>query len=294
MASTAPEPSAASIEIDPFSRRPVRPIRMIKAEADLREFHRWAGSRRLISRNVFDEGYAMHCLLTETFGELAPKPFRLIAPRGKGVTRGTLYGYAQADAEELQELSERFADPQQAKILPADSIQSKPMPDRWKAGLRLGFEVLARPVVRSRNVAANPADTLHLAVARRPRGLNRGKDVEIDAFQYEAAALGKGEMTRTREDVYADWLRKQLYEHGRAHLEEARLHSFQRTRAVRRRQGPAVEGPSALIRGSLIVGERDERSHRSFGHILRRGVGRHRAYGYGMLLLRPPKPAGGI
>ena len=59
------------------------PLQMIRAEIDLPSFHRWAGSRRMISRNVFDEGYAMHCLLTESFGERAPKPFRMMTPRGR-------------------------------------------------------------------------------------------------------------------------------------------------------------------------------------------------------------------
>ena len=38
----------------------------------------------MISRNVFDEGYAMHCLLNESFGERAPKPFRMITYRAAG------------------------------------------------------------------------------------------------------------------------------------------------------------------------------------------------------------------
>ena len=53
---------------------------MVRADMDIREFHRWVGMRGLISRGAFDEGFAMHCLLVESFGELAPRPFRVIIP----------------------------------------------------------------------------------------------------------------------------------------------------------------------------------------------------------------------
>ena len=52
---------------------PCADILMVRADIDLNAFQRWAGSRQLIRRDVFDEGFAMHCLLTETFGELAPQ-----------------------------------------------------------------------------------------------------------------------------------------------------------------------------------------------------------------------------
>jgi CRISPR system Cascade subunit CasE len=38
-----------------------------------------------------------------------------------------------------------------------------------------------------------------------------------------------------------------------------------------------------LLRGELTVADPD-----AFSALLARGVGRHRAFGYGMLLLRPP------
>ena len=57
---------------------------------------------------------------------------------------------------------------------------------------------------------------------------------------------------------------------------------FQRTRAVRKRQSRYSEGPDALMRGVLTVTD-----GQAFAELLARGVGRHRTYGYGMLLLRP-------
>ena len=98
-------------------------LQMIRAEVSVRDFQHWMGTRRLQ-----DPDHAMHCLLTECFGDLAPKPFRLIAPRG-GAT-GCLYGYGTVGAVELRDAAAVCADPLQARILPAaDSMDSKPMPD---------------------------------------------------------------------------------------------------------------------------------------------------------------------
>ena len=149
----------------------------------------------------------------------------------------------------------------------------------------------ARPPRRP--LAGNRRDDFE--VGESPRGggaaseYERGaKTVEVDAFQYESAHLGKNEMERSRACVYKDWLRKRIESRGGAELEDASLQSFRRTRAVRRLRGPASEGPAALMRGTLVVGDDPAK----FAELLRCGVGRHRAYGFGMLLVRPPKPAG--
>ena len=239
-------------------------LQMIRADLDIREFHRWAGIRGLISRAAFDEGFAMHCLLVESFGELAPKSFRVIIPSRRGKRIGTLYGYVRCTADDLQDAAATYADPQQVKILLSSRIDTKPMPTAWQPGKRLGFEVLVRPVIR------------------RARGSDRaGK--ECDAFQAEAERHGKGEMPRSREEVYADWIRERLESRGGARLESARLELFQRTRAIRKLHDRPSEGPHALMRGTLTITNPVE-----FGSLLANGIGRHKAYGYGMLLLRPP------
>ena len=242
---------------------------MIRADIDLRSFYRWAGSRGMISRNTFDSGFAMHCLLTESFGrDLAPKPFRVIIPRNRNHAPGTFYAYSTSPAEELRDTAQTFACPLQSKILPPSSIDGKTMPDTWRTGQRLGFEVLIRPVVRCA----------------------RGSEMagkERDAFQVEAECHAKGEMPRTRENVYADWLSSRLTQRG-ARLEEARLRSFQRVRVVRKLRKHAPEGPDAVMQGTLEVTDPAE-----FAKLVADGVGRHRAYGYGMLLLRPPSRLAG-
>ena len=104
---------------------------------------------------------------------------------------------------------------------------------------------------------------------------------ERDAFLMQA--LDETTETRSREAVYQDWLRERLARCGGATLESATLQSFQRTRAVRKQRARYSEGPDALMRGNLVVTDGE-----AFAELLSTGVGRHRAYGYGMLLLRPP------
>lgn len=240
-------------------------LQMIRADIDIREFHRWAGARGLISRAAFDEGFAMHCLLVESFGELAPKPFRVITPTTRGKRTGTLYGYAPCHAGDLRDAAATYCDPLQAKILPASRIDSKPMPSEWQSGKRLGFEVLLRPTIR------------------RARGSAKAGS-ECDAFQAEAERHDKGMMPRSREQVYTDWLKNRLESRGAAHLENATLAMFQRARAIRKLHGRPSEGPHALMRGTLTISE-----PAAFARMVAGGIGRHKAYGYGMLLLRPPQ-----
>ena len=244
------------------------PLQMIRAAVSVRDFQRWMGQKRLQ-----DSDHGMHCLLAECFGpDLAPKPFRLILPRG--CSEGTLYGYGQADAAALRELAALYADPLQGRIILAERLESKAMPAEWQAGQRLGFEVRVRPVVRRRDFKAD-----------RP-----AKAREWDAFQWEAEQLPSGEkMTRSREEVYRDWLKGELAGTnkeeagvGGAELESASLRSFQRTRAARKLRARPSEGPDAVMQGNLVITDPAR-----FAALLARGVGRHRAYGYGMLLLRP-------
>ena len=269
-------------------------LQMIRAEVNVRDFQRWMGVRRLQ-----DPDHAMHCLLTECFGRppnekcperdgIAPQPFRLIIPRGAAT--GCLYGYGQAAAAALRDAAAICSDPLQCKIIPAASIDSKPMPTEFQAGKRLGFEVRIRPIVRL-NKNPDRVSPGNLRLFRPDRRSGQQEDAprpgkECDAFLWEAIKHSdKGGMKRTREQVYADWLSGQFKCRGASlDLENTRLVSFQRTRAVRKLHRRHSEGPDAVMQGNLTVTDPAK-----FADMLAHGVGRHRAYGYGMLLLRPAR-----
>ncbi len=253
-------------------------LQMMRADIDLREFNRWMGTRRFQ-----DPDHAMHSLLKECLGELAPKPFRLVATRD--ATTGCLYGYGQADADALRESAAICACPLQARVLPADRIDTKPMPAEWRVGLRLGFEVRVRPIVRLRKDPSRVPPDMLRRFRTRPGDADAPRPgKECDVFQWKAMLLPERGMKKTREEVYVDWLGEQFERLGGASLDKDRagLKSFRRTRAFRRLHSRHSEGPDALMRGELVV-----RDPAAFAALLARGLGRHRAYGYGMLLLRP-------
>ncbi|RMD90667.1 MAG: type I-E CRISPR-associated protein Cas6/Cse3/CasE [Alphaproteobacteria bacterium] len=241
---------------------------LIRLGIDTAALGRWSAERGVgWSGRHYDEGAALHHLLGECFGAAALQPFRLMAlPRGR---KANLYAYAREPAESLRAAAEAAMLPETTGVLDLSSLEGKAMPAGWRQGQRLGFDLRLRPVVQ----LASPLG-------------RHGKGDECDAFLAEALRRhgddreGMKHSGRTREAVYRDWLAARLA--PSAALEsDARLVRFSRRRVVR--GGRSVEGPDAVMQGTLSV-----RNPEAFSEMLERGVGRHRAYGCGMLLLRPP------
>lgn len=115
------------------------------------------------------------------------------------------------------------------------------------------------------------------------RTCNGQKPREVDAFLHQCWRQGPKTLV-DREDVYRQWLATELGRGGAARLPEARLVRFQRQRLARRDHAEAriarCERPDATFTGILEVTDVD-----AFAALLRRGLGRHRAFGFGMLLL---------
>lgn len=242
-------------------------LHLIELPIDLRGLHQWAGRRRL--GDGIDEGLALHHLLNETFGPAALQPFRLmVAPRAR---TGTIYAYASADAETLRRQALTSLTPDLAEVVVLDRLRSLPRPASiWIAGQRLGFDLRVRPVVRLAGSLAGQDDRGAEVVFR--------KGAEIDAF---LARVFRGE-AMTREQACLDWLAARLAPCASLDADNSRLASFRRTRV--RRDGRLIDGPDAVLHGTLTVTD-----PAAFAALLARGVGRHRAYGYGMVLLRPPQ-----
>lgn len=234
-------------------------LQFLRATIDNRNFNRWMGERRLL-----DPDHAMHCLLAECFGAFRPKPFRHIIPRNSA--KSVLYGYGEFDLDRIYAEHAACADPLQDATMPARQINCKPMPTNWRVGLRLGFEARVRPIVR---------------VPRTPRSSGIQ---ERDLYQHAAMKLGTGKFKPSREEVYVGWLAKQIERIGGAGLEiqSTKLVEFQRIRSIRRLGQRQSEGPDAVVRGVLVVTDSNR-----FLELLARGIGRHRAFGFGMILLRP-------
>jgi CRISPR system Cascade subunit CasE len=252
---------------------------LARLPVDLPALARAAGERGWTRgrRAAFDEGRALHHLLAETFGPGALQPFRLVvAPRAKS---GTLWAYTDVDATALREIAAPVPlSEAMVTALSPDRIETKPMPELAVPGRRLGFDIRLRPVVRLASAIPAPADR----AAGRDHGFKAG--AEVDAFLAEALRQPDREAMhtaeRSRETVYAAWLADRFG--PAAELEQVTLAAFRRSFAARK-DGRGCEGPDATLHGTLTVGDA-----KAFAERLHRGVGRHKAYGYGMLLIRPP------
>ncbi len=243
------------------------PLWMVRFEIDIPEFEKWRGMRGL-----HDPDHGLHCLMTESMGSLAPKPFRMMISAGG--KRASLFGYSSTDVDSLRQAIRTFADPRQIRAIPPGEVDSKLMPADWEPGQRLGFETRVRPIVRmkDRRDESRPNACGEMDIHSRT----------MYSYQHESP---EGDNPPQREETYLDWLAARLESAGAAELDRDRtvMKRFQMVSSVRSSGGRPVKGPDATFHGTLTIRDPDE-----FRKLLKPGIGRHRAYGYGMLLLRPP------
>lgn len=251
-------------------------IHLLYAPVNMAKFNQWAGQRDLVRRGNFDEGFALHILLTEIFGQGALKPFRLFSgPRRR---MASLYAYASFDHREALSIANDTGLPDSMQALNPAKINSKVMRTDFAQGQRLGFDVRTRPVRR-----------LHKECKDSQSGKTIAKGSEVDAFR--ATHLGtnpdgwrdvnRHERTESRSESYFRWFVERIAEAAEICPESFKVASFKRTIAVRG-HGSSSEGPDATLQGDLLVKNPDR-----FSKCIAKGIGRHKAYGFGMLLLRP-------
>lgn len=230
------------------------PLHLVQMRLDAAALMRFAADQRLNLHQDEDGGYALHAWMAAMFGADAPKPFRWFEQKAE------VLGYAACDHHALSGRARAFANPIAHAALLPDALHSKIMPGAWAVGQRLKIDVLACPVSR--------------------RGATE-KDVYLRELDRQADAA------RGREAVYLDWFRSQWTE--AVEFESLSLRGFARSRTLRRgraedrRTSRMVERPRALFNGVVAV-----RDGNRFHELLGRGIGRHRAFGYGMVLLAPP------
>lgn len=243
------------------------PIHLVKVPLRADRLVAVARSRGLPVREV-DEGYLAHVVMRELWQKKSPAPFVL---RGRGRVLNA-WGYSRLDAAALADHAAAFGDPSLLGVMESlDAIASKAMPS-FEHGRRLGFVVRACPVVR-------------LAGAR--NGHRSG--AEVDAFLARCFAAGR-EAAVSREDVYREWLARTMSRPAVTGVRVLRVGvaAMSRGRLVRRthqqaRETRRLERPDVRFEGDMVV-EEGERLLGYLGH----GVGRHRAFGFGALMLTPP------
>lgn len=228
--------------------------------------------RRGLKTYELDLGYASHCALRELFGVHAPQPFALQAATG-GIQ--PVLGYSHADTSMLRESARLSADPWLWEhLVDWENLATKPLPTTWREGQVLDFSVRTTPIARAakdhpHHRAGSEVDVFLLACRQHPVGPDR-EFVAVD-----------------REAVYRDWVQTQLERHGSVSLDRVKVESYQLERLSRRHHAENVRKtlqgrPEVTFSGTLTI-----RDPQAFPSLLARGIGRHRAFGFGMILLRP-------
>jgi CRISPR system Cascade subunit CasE len=206
--------------------------------------------------------------MRELWQEKAPTPFVL---RGCGRVQEA-WGYSPVGAASLVEHATALGNPSLVGVLgDLDAIASKPMPS-FKRGKRIGFVVRTCPVIRLAG----------------PRNGHRA-GAEVDAFLARCFTAGPRTPV-SREDVYREWLTRTMSRPSVTGVSVVRagVAAMSRGRLVRRtheraRETHRLERPDVRFEGEMVV-EDGERLLGYLGH----GVGRHRAFGFGALMLTPP------
>lgn len=241
----------------------IDPLYLLHTQPDPQRLVAWAARYRLLDEQG-DLGYALHALLRAAFGERSPQPFRYLDAK-----QGML-AYTRLSGAELTTMS-ALADPEVAAALGLGQTEShrgmsvRSFPTRWAKGHSLGFEVRVRPIVREGNSG-------------------RERDVFLSAAEKAVdCKLNRGE-------VYVQWLRDLLARQGGAELVNANVTRYRQLGVMRKgqkksggelRNSRLVYGPDAVVAGQLRVSDPE-----AFAQLLAQGVGRHRAFGFGLLLLR--------
>lgn len=218
--------------------------------------------QKLPLRHPVDLGYLVHAYLGQTFGEHAPKLFAITRERNPM----EVLAYTKADAQTLKSIALQKAPANRKKALDWDSFSTKPMPTHFPEGAHFFFRVRLCPVVRK---------------ARGNQRLHRG--AEQDLF---LGAVEKNEQKKLhRQEVYRTWLADKLSSTKAVRCLEVKIIQMRRSHFVRKNHEgklvPLRQRPDVTFEGKLLVVDSEK-----LLHLLQRGIGRHKAFGFGMLLLR--------
>ncbi|MFW5859543.1 MAG: type I-E CRISPR-associated protein Cas6/Cse3/CasE [Planctomycetota bacterium] len=254
---------------------PTDPLAMVRCELSARGLISLA-QRRNQGTRALDLGYTIHCWLREAWGETWPKPF---AWNEEADTIEVL-GYRRSDNAGTQ-----VHDPDGLLVRPAES---RAMPATWPDAHRLAFrlQTVASRRISKRGKSLPPPPGIEGATTAGPGD-------EVDAYQHHLArSPNTAPRPDLREQVYIDWLQERVNGDAGCTFTDVRIEGVKRQILQRKPQrdtpGAArppprqVELPAVTFTGALTVTDSD-----AFTAFLAKGVGRHKAFGFGMMLLRP-------
>lgn len=259
------------------------PIKLADLTRGLLQQH----ASRLALHQELDEGYLVHCALSELFGPRSSDPNASPAgmcPALFSVRTDAdppyshkIWAYSQYDTDALYAQAERIAPPETFAACHWDRFVQKTMPTLWQSETKFAYSVRVCPTVRYHD-------------EEKSRQKEKKSTVfEADAFMRACTlATEAGQDLPIRAQVYADWLRKRMGDAAFLPPASVRMTGFQVAQFVRQGQSKdfsrkmrSIAYPVAQLEGELII-----KDNQAFAHLLETGIGRHTAFGFGMLLLR--------
>jgi len=254
--------------------------------------------RRGLAVRELDEGQAVHCALGELFKDKAPRPFALPGHRARRrdpdrpPDRLEVHAYSRLPKAELMASADAFGAVALHDGFDQGSLRERRLPARFPE--QVGFTVRLCPVARlsgSVDVTVQPpGKAVPVRIERRVRGAKkRGR--EVDAFEaacIAAALAGEPPVASGRRgEIYQAWFERLIGRADGVELMRSRLLAQRATHLWRRDHGAQRRShrlcrPEIVVSGVLQITDQEK-----FRELLARGIGRHKAFGFGMLLLRP-------
>lgn len=240
------------------------PLFMVQMQFDARKIMIQASESGLFKANV-DEGYYIHQQILEMFGKNVFSTFCIIGQKAGWIN---VLAYSSQSAKDLQELAKEHSSPLRYASCNWEMFSSKPMPQYWPTGKKYHFEVKTCPVVR---------------IGKSSGKFKKGAEVDV----FLNALNSEDSLKQSREQVYKKWGLEQFARSTAAKVESIRLEGFKRTKFLRRSQGgnriaKIIERPEAYLKGEILIQDGEK-----FNDLMAKGIGRHRSFGFGMLLLKP-------
>lgn len=214
--------------------------------------------------NLYAYDLLFNIVLSRLFGPGRFKPFLQDPQEGSQA----VLGYSRMDKDELLQQAKGVAPLEIYNLIDWKATQSKPMPDSWSPGDVMGFHTRICPLVRGPSGHGLDGSPI---IKRSP---------EVDVYLSRCWIESN---PPDRETVYKQWLKKEMRRNNAAELEIAQMISFRlrvTLRQGRARQLREITVPDVIFKGELRINNPD-----AFMQLLNRGLGRHRNFGFGMLLL---------
>lgn len=230
------------------------PINLMKADLDMSNLAKYGAEQR-----HSDPDRTAHCLLAESFGkESMPKPFVIKTRQENGHLLGSILAYTPLSEHELRAAAEVNQKLAHAAVMSPRSIATVNVGSNWEKGQTLLFEVRVRPTKRSSS-----------------------RDVKNPGSEQDIYLGAPPDMTRA--EAYCQWVSNLLLKQGCLQTEPDSMAMVQfANRRVRRQNSSRwIFGPDATITGAATVIDAVQMMAALSG-----GIGRHKGYGYGMLLVR--------